>query len=101
MLFLLNVLEKREELRMKRMSDLGRLMDDLRYARLSLKRSALYLSLFFRKEADLAMRNFVNVAVNSDALFVRKGKRELGKVRYRHTTEALAVSGQINYKYAW
>jgi hypothetical protein len=29
-LFLLNVLQKREEARMKRMSDLGRLMDDLR-----------------------------------------------------------------------
>ena len=29
-LFLLNVLEKREVARMKRMSDLGRLMDDLR-----------------------------------------------------------------------
>ena len=43
-LFLLNVLEKREEVRMKRMSDLGRLMGDLRYVRLSLMRSEWYLS---------------------------------------------------------
>jgi hypothetical protein len=32
-LFLLNVLEKREEVRMRRMSDIGRLMNDLRYVK--------------------------------------------------------------------
>ena len=47
MLFLLNVLEKREEVRIKRMSDLGRLVDDLRYVRLSLKRSELYIYICF------------------------------------------------------
>ena len=39
------------------------------------------------------MRDFRKVAVSSDALLIREGKRELGKVRYRHTTETLAVSG--------
>jgi hypothetical protein len=34
----------------------------------------------------------MNVAVGSDALLIKEGKRELGKVRYRHTTETLAVS---------
>ena len=92
MLFLLNVLEKREEVRIKRMNDLGRLVDDLRYVRLSLKRSELSIYLFLRKEADLAMRDFRNIAVSSDALLIREGKRELGKVRYQHTTETLAVS---------
>ena len=38
------------------------------------------------------MRDFRNVAVSSDALLIREGKRELGKVRYQHTTETLVVS---------
>lgn len=38
------------------------------------------------------MRDFRNTAVSSDALLIREGKRELGKVRYQHTTETLAVS---------
>ena len=41
----------------------------------------------------MAMKNFRDVAASSgDALFIREGKRELGKVRYQHTTETLAVS---------
>ena len=50
MLFLLNVLEKREEVRMKRMSDLGRLMGDLRYARLSLKKSERCISVILGRK---------------------------------------------------
>ena len=38
------------------------------------------------------MKDFRNVALSSDALLIREGKRELGKIRYRHTTETLAVS---------
>ena len=38
------------------------------------------------------MTDFRNVAVNSDALLIREGKRELEKVRYRYTTKILAVS---------
>ena len=37
--FLSNVLEKREEARMTQTSDLGRLTSDLRYVKLSLKKS--------------------------------------------------------------
>ena len=33
-----------DETKIKRISDLGRLMDDLRYVRFSLKRSVLYIS---------------------------------------------------------
>ena len=40
----------------------------------------------------MALKDFMNVAVGSDVLLIRQGKRELGKVRYRHTTETLAVS---------
>ena len=38
------------------------------------------------------MKDFRDIAVNSNALLVGERKRELGKVRYRYTTEALAVS---------
>lgn len=44
----------------------------------------------------MAMREFRNAAVSSNELLNReRGKIVLGKVRYRHTTEALAVSGLI------
>ncbi|KAF8816462.1 hypothetical protein BYT27DRAFT_7333454 [Phlegmacium glaucopus] len=73
-LFLLNVLEKREELRMRRMSDVGHLVVKL------------------RKEADLAMKAFNSAAGSSDRLMNWEGglKRGIGNVRYRHTTETLA-----------
>ena len=51
------------------MSDL---MGELRYVRLPLKRSELYMYLFHRKEADLGMRDIRNIAVSSDALLIRK-----------------------------
>ena len=38
------------------------------------------------------MKDFRNVAVSSRALLIREGRRELGKARYRYTTETLAVS---------
>ena len=46
------------------------------------------------------MENFRNVAVDSDAFLIREGKGELGKFRYRHTTETLAVSRLTGYEYA-
>ena len=53
-----------------------------------------YIYLFYRKEADLAMREFRSAAASSDGLMARgDGKRGMRKVRYRHTTDALAVSG--------
>ena len=45
--FSLNILEKREGARMKRMSDLRRLMGELRYVRLPLKRLKLYISVSY------------------------------------------------------
>jgi hypothetical protein len=53
-----------------------------------------YIYLFYRKEADLVMREFRSAAASSDGSMDRGGgKRGMGKVRYRHTTDALAVSG--------
>ena len=40
------------------------------------------------------MRNFRNAAASSGGLLNREGgKIRLGKIRYRHTTETLAVRG--------
>lgn len=89
-LFLLNILEKREEVRVRRVIDVGSLVDALRYARIPLKRFD-FIS-FLRKEADLAMRNLS--AASSDGLMDREGeKTSTGEARYyRHTMETLAVS---------
>jgi hypothetical protein len=40
----------------------------------------------------MAMKDFRDVATGSDALLINDGKRRLGKVRYKHTTETLTVS---------
>ena len=76
------------------MSDVGTLVNNLRYVSFPSNGLGYIISVFFRREADLAVRDFRSAAVSSSRFSKREGgKIGLAKVRYRHVTETLAVSG--------